>query len=164
MVGYRVKQFYSGLVAKVDDQDVIFLRTYLSEEEIQLFYKLAVYEQKHCVRVAREVKKLQEEQNIKSDLLVKAAILHDIGKVENRLNIFEKSLLVVLHKLTNGKMRFMSKSKAVDTFYNHPDKGYEVLKKYGYDEKLLYLIKNHHNYSIYGDKELNILIKSDNNN
>lgn len=164
MIKYRVRQFYSGLMAKIDDQDIMFLKTYLSEEEIQLFCKLAEYEQKHSIKVAMEAKNLQEKQHIKSDILVKAALLHDIGKIENKINIVEESALVVLNKLSNGKMRHLDNFKKIDIFYNHPDKGYNILKKYNYDERFLYLVKNHHNNSIYGDNELNILIKSDNNN
>jgi hypothetical protein len=39
-----------------------------------------------------------------------------------------------------------------------------MLKKFGYDERLLYLIKNHHNDNIIGDKELDMLKKCDNMN
>lgn len=161
---YRVKQFYSALTAKIGENEKAFLNTYLNYNELQLFYRLAVYEQKHSINVAVYAKKLQETRNIKSDIIVKAALLHDIGKIEKRLNVIEKSILVLLNKFTKGRIRYISNSKCIDTYYNHPEKGYSILKKYNVDERVLYLVRNHHNKNIKDNKELNILIESDNNN
>ena len=40
--------------------------------------------------------------------------LHDIGKGEHSLNIFEKSTLVILNKITNGKLRRLDNIKNID--------------------------------------------------
>jgi len=161
---YRIKQFYWSITAKLDDEDIDFIHKYLNEEERKLFGRLIEYEQKHSIKVARDVIKESKERGINSRLLIKAAILHDIGKITNRLNIVDKSAIVLLDKFTKGKLKKAKGIKRIETYYNHGEKGVDVLKPYGYDERLLYLIKNHHNNLITGDIELDILRKCDNNN
>ena len=53
---YRVKQFYRSIIAKLNDEDLDFLKTYLEIHELQLFNQLPTYDQKHCVNVAKDVK------------------------------------------------------------------------------------------------------------
>jgi putative nucleotidyltransferase with HDIG domain len=89
-----------------------------------------------------------------------AALLHDIGKIEGKLNLIDKSILVVLDRITKGKIKEFKNLKKVDIYYNHPDKGYNILKNFDYNDRFLYLIRNHHNKSI-KDKELEVLIKCD---
>ena len=42
--------------------------------------------------------------------------------------------------------------------------GSDLLKDYGLSERTLFLIRNHHNHEIKGDRELDILIKCDSRN
>lgn len=161
---YRIKQFYWSITARLNEEDVDFINKYLNEEEIKLFIMLVVYEQKHSIKVARDVIKECNQRGINPNMLMKAALLHDIGKITNRLNIVDKSAIVLLDKLTRGKLKKAKGIKKIEIYYNHGEKGVEVLKPYGYNDRLLYLIKNHHNNLIVGDIELDILKKCDNNN
>ncbi|MFU0824548.1 HDIG domain-containing metalloprotein [Clostridium sp.] len=157
---YRIKQFLWGITAKVSLEDIKFVKEYLNNDELNLFIKLAVYDQAHCIRTAKEVKRIYSEKKMSNDLLVKAALLHDIGKIEGKLNLIDKSILVVLDRITKGKIKEFKNLKKVDIYYNHPDKGYNILKNFDYNDRFLYLIRNHHNKSI-KDKELEVLIKCD---
>ncbi len=74
--------------------------------------------------------------------------LHDIGKIYNSMNPIDKSIMVIMHKITNGKIKAYKKIKNVNVYYNHGDIGYNLLKKYGYDDRFLFLVKNHHNNNI----------------
>ena len=161
---YRIKQFYWSITVKLDEEDIAFIHQYLNEEERKLFSRLIEYEQKHSINVARDVIKECKESRIEANRLIKAALLHDIGKITNRLNVVDKSVIVLLDKFTRGKLKKAKGIKKIDIYYNHGAKGVEVLKPYGYDDRLLYLIKNHHNNLITGDIELDILRKCDNNN
>jgi len=161
---YRIKQFYWCITAKLDDEDIKFVNKYLNEEERKLFSMLIEYEQKHSIKVTRDVIKECEKRNIESKELIKAALLHDIGKITNRLTIIDKSAIVLLDKFTKGKLKKAKGIKKIEVYYNHGEKGVKLLMPYGYDERLLYLIKNHHNNLIAGDIELDILRKCDNNN
>ncbi len=157
---YRIKQFYWAITSTISLKDKDFLKKYLNENEINLFNKLAVYEQKHCIKTAQDIKKIYST----NEILIKAALLHDIGKVSKPLNLLEKSFVVVLGHLFKNKIRRYENIKIIDSYYNHGENGYKILKGYGYDERFLYLVKNHHNNDIIGDNELNILKQYDNQN
>lgn len=161
---HRIKQFYWSINSKIEDNDKRFIKKYLSREELELFNKLSKSEQKHSVKVAYDVKKICKEKRLNSNLLIKAALLHDIGKTFKKLNVIDKSLLVMANRITKGSIRKLSKIKKVNVYYNHGKIGCDILKKYGYKKELLYLIENHHNLKIEGNKELEILRECDEKN
>jgi putative nucleotidyltransferase with HDIG domain len=162
---YRVKQFYWSITCKIDLKDLELINKYLDDNEKKLFNNLSTYEQKHSLNVAREVIEVCKKNRIYNESLIKASILHDIGKVHKRLNPIEKSLLVMLDNISKGKLRKYKNINRIDVYYNHGDKGYNILKNTGrYDERFLYLIKNHHSNFIIGDKELDILRTCDSKN
>lgn len=162
---YRIKQFYWALNCKIDEEDIKFIDKYLNSTERKLFRSLAKYEQKHCINVAQSISNAYEYKNKEDEIFIKAALLHDIGKVYKKLNVIEKSLMVMLDSITKGKIKKFDNIDKINVYYNHPDKGYEILKNSGdYDEKFLYLVKNHHNDNIIGDKKLDILKKCDSKN
>lgn len=160
-INMRIKQFYYYVNCKLTNEDKNFIDSYLNIEERNLFYKLSQQEQVHCVRVAKDVKNTYKQSNI---ILMKAALLHDIGKIERKLNVMDKSLLVLLDKLSKGKMNRFCNVKAIDIYYNHGKRGCNILSKNHEDGRLLYLVENHHNEEIEDDIELSILKMCDNRN
>ncbi|WP_035293171.1 HD domain-containing protein [Clostridium sp. KNHs214] len=161
----RVKQFFLYFNYKIDKDDKNFVYKYLNKEQIELFQKLKVYEQKHCINVARDLVKQCEKLNINyGEQLIIAALLHDIGKIECGLNLIDKSALVILDKISKGRIKKYEKNKKIDMYYNHPEKGYNILKKLGEKNRILFLVKNHHNNDISNDLELNILKECDEKN
>ena len=161
---YRVKQFYWSMVSKLNDEDIDFIKSYLETYELQLFHQLPTYDQKHCINVARDVKSTCNQRNLQSKDLIKVALLHDIGKIYNSMNPIDKSIMVIMHNITNGKIKAYKNIKNVNIYYNHGDIGYNLLRKYGYDDRFLFLVKNHHNNSIINDKELELLKECDDRN
>ncbi|MGV8981527.1 HDIG domain-containing metalloprotein [Clostridium sp.] len=167
---YRVKQFYWSMFSKINSEDLDFIKMYLETYELQLFNQLPVYEQKHCMNVARDVILTCNQRNLQCKDLIKVALLHDIGKIYNSMNPIDKSIMVIMHKITKGKIRAYKKSKNVNMYYNHGDIGYNLLRKHGYDDRFLFLVKNHHNNNITEIieldllNELNLLKECDNRN
>ncbi|MGH4117202.1 HDIG domain-containing metalloprotein [Clostridium sp.] len=161
---YRVKQFYLSMISKINDEDINFLKIYLESYELQLFHQLPTYEQKHCINVARDVKTTSNQRHLESKTLIKVALLHDIGKIYNSMNPINKSIMVIMNNITNGKIRAYKKNRNVNIYYNHGDIGYNLLKKYGYDDRFLFLVKNHHNNNIVKDIELDLLKECDDRN
>lgn len=159
---YRVKQFFWGLTARVPKEDISLVNNYLNEKERKLFFKLPGNEQVHSIKVAREVIYESSKLEVKDISLVKAAFLHDIGKIDSGLNIFNKSVIVILNKLAPKLLLKLIKLKAVNTYYNHPEIAMGLLESE--DEKLKYYILNHHNYDIQGDKKLKIIQEADSKN
>lgn len=162
---YRIKQFINAITAKITNEDMDFVHKYLTQEEIKLFEKLSVSEQKHCIMVAIDIKEACKEESLNEKRMIKVALLHDIGKIKVRLTPIDKSVFVLLNKFSNGRLKNFDNIKKINVFYNHGKLGYELLKKYNYDEEFLELIKNHHSEETEeNNKELNILKKFDDKN
>lgn len=162
---YRVKQFFWSITSIVSENDEEFIKNYLNIEEIKLFSKLTISDQKHSINTAYAVKKACIGiSKVNSKLLIKTALLHDIGKITCNSNAIIKSLLVLGDLLTSGKMKKFNNINCIDVYYNHGNIGYTILKELKCDDKMLYLIKNHHDYKIKGNIEMNLLRKYDNRN
>jgi putative nucleotidyltransferase with HDIG domain len=163
---YRIKQFIWFIFSKVKEEDIEFIQKYLNREQLSLFQRLSKAEQKHSIRVARrmklecenyEKKGWLDNDKINENRLISVALMHDIGKVHKTLNVIDKSLMVIFDKLTKGGVRKLKRIKKIDVYYNHAEKGAAMLMEYNFDKRALFLVKNHHNSDIIGDRELDIL-------
>lgn len=166
MIFYRVKQFWWAIICNFKQLDEEYVNKYLEGHEKELFDKLKIGDKHHCVRVSKDSLEIYEKikENLDEHQLAKAALLHDIGKVERPLNFIEKSIVVLLHKFTKGKIRRYEKIKILDIYYNHPKKGVEMLQNYGYNDEFLQVIGNHHDKRHTNNIMLNIVKESDNKN
>ncbi len=163
---HRVKQFYWAITSYFRKTDEEYINKFLSKDEKLLFYKLKRGEQQHSIRVCKNaIKILNEKQyNIDGEIIGKAALLHDVGKGEHNLNVMEKSIMVILNKMTNGKIKKYDNIKSIDIYYNHGEKGAKLLQSINsYDDKFLDVIKYHHmNNSMNNNELLDIIKESDN--
>ena len=113
---YRVKQFLWAIVSHFKEVDYKYVDKFLDSKEKELFNKLKHNEKHHSIRVCKDAINILREKNIEIDdkKIAKLSLLHDIGKGEHSLNIFEKSTLVILNKITNGKLRRLDNIKNID--------------------------------------------------
>ncbi|SHF39829.1 MULTISPECIES: hypothetical protein [Caloramator] len=155
---YRIKQFLWAIFAKLTDEDKKFIDFYLNDNEKVLFNKLKESEKVHSVKVAREVLQKSLEKDLYDISLVKAALLHDIGKIDSGLNVINKSVITILNKISPGILKKLYRIKPVYSYYNHPEIAITYLDNC--DDYIKFLIKNHHNYEI-DDKKLKILQEVD---
>ncbi|SQC01690.1 HD domain-containing protein [Clostridium tetanomorphum] len=104
---YRIKQFYIYIKDKMEYSDEKFIDKHLNNYEKRLFNRLSMKDQKHCVRVAYDVEKIciNHKGDIDTNKLIKAALLHDIGKIEFGLNVLDKSILVIWIIYQVGKLK-----------------------------------------------------------
>lgn len=163
---YRLKQFMWVITAPLKKVDQNILNRYLNEEELSLFKKLKVSEQQHCIRVCKDALiESDYRNNIDKNKMAKIALLHDIGKIETRLSVIDKSIIVILDKITKGNLKKYSVLKKVDIYYNHPQKSSNILRSINrYDYELLEAIENHHNKEFGDNYYLEIIKKCDDNN
>ena len=164
----RIRQFYINATDKMTDSDYEYVESILSNKELSLFNKMLKSEQKHSVRVAKDIESMIEyividdPEIVKNkDLLIKAGLLHDIGKSKVKINIFEKSIIVILNKITKSKLRKIN-NKKIDCYYNHGYYSYEYLKGIIKNEMILNIVKNHHTVS--NDKCIEFFKKIDDRN
>lgn len=162
---YRVKQFVWALKSLSEDIDTEYVNRFLNKREKDLFNKLKKTDKHHCIRVSKEAVNLSKGKEINLNRVAKVALLHDIGKGEYGLNVIEKSVLVILNKMTKGKLKKYDSIKAIDSYYNHAEKGANLLKSFNtYDKEFLDTIRYHHSNKIQGNKLLEIIKESDNRN
>lgn len=161
---YRLKQFIWAVNSIFKDIDQKLLDKYLIKDEKDIFNKLSKSEKHHSIRVCIKALNLQKDLNIKVDInkLAKVALLHDVGKISKRLNLIDKSILVILNKASKGKMKRYNYIRKVDVFYNHGRKSSNILSKINkYDKEFLEAIENHHHDNIKDNIYLNILKQCD---
>lgn len=138
---YRIGQFIKAVTAKVTTEDLNFVKQYLNEKELELFFKLKLYEQRHCIDVANQLRIM----TLEDAEMIKLGLLHDIGKIRYPLHPIEKSVIVVLDRLTAGRIKKYNKYKIVKCYYEHPQIGYDLLQTLGtYEEGFLKLVQKHH--------------------
>lgn len=175
---YRIKQAIWAISSNFKEIDYTYINKYLDKNEIILFNKLKRSEKYHCIRVCYDCLRTNSENKLNIDevVLAKLALLHDIGKIDYGLNLIEKSILVILNKITKGALKNFSNFKSVDVYYNHGLKGKNILLREQkknllsnlYNDEFLNAIENHHkntNDKIFNNNILlKILLEADNIN
>lgn len=165
---YRFKQFIWGFESYFKGINTHYIDTFLNDSEKELFNKLKHNEKYHCIRVCKDAIDIARYKgnNIDINRVAKAALLHDVGKSEYSLSLFEKSALVVLNKITKGKLKNYNNIRSVDIYYNHAEKGANILKEFKvYDKEFLDSVRYHHyNENIMENELLQIIKESDDKN
>ncbi len=89
---YRIKQFYWVVSARpLSERDRQRIGHILSPAEIDLFNRYSLSDQNHAVRVLTAI----QASGHHHPALLKAALLHDIGKTKLRLTVWDRSLNVL---------------------------------------------------------------------
>lgn len=162
---YRVKQFIWAIKSLFQEVDNDYVNKLLDKREKRLFNKLKKSDKQHCIRVSKDAVILSKDKGLNAKRVAKVALLHDIGKAEYRINIVEKSILVILNKLSKGNLKKFDNIKSVDAYYNHAEKGANVLKQFNiYDKEFLDTVRYHHNKNVVGSKLLEVIREIDDRN
>ena len=165
MAIYRVKQFVWAITSKFRPIDKKLVDRYLNKEEKKLFNQLRVSDRQHCIRVCNDALEKCKHEDIDKNKLAKIALLHDLGKISSSLNIIDKSVIVILNKITKGKLKKYNLNRKVDTYYNHPKKSVDLLKDiHEYDNEFLEAIEKHHYKEVGSNLYLKIVKECDDNN
>ncbi|MGB9585833.1 MAG: HD domain-containing protein [Anaerolineales bacterium] len=171
---YRVWQFWNSLVTKPSQDDLAQVRQVLPPELNALFLQLSPYEQVHSIRVMRF---LEKEGQSDVDLL-RAALLHDIGKTVYRLSRWERIWIVLVKaygKISYNKYKNIPKSdiwkyawwqRALVMAENHAQWGADLLEQYHAHQRLIWLVKHHQDEVLsenweWGKKQLENLRRAD---
>ncbi|WP_414698531.1 HDIG domain-containing metalloprotein [Peptacetobacter sp. AB845] len=184
MLPKRVRQFIMNLTDRINEDDYKYVESKLNKKEYEIFNAISKSEQKHSVRVAKEIENIIDELkkgnnfeggytltngeildketifSAKEDLikneemLIKVGLLHDVGKSRQKINIIDKSIIVILNKLTSGKLRNINLKK-IQCYYNHSEYSYEILKEINVNNVFLEVVRNHHNEYYSGKKHSN---------
>lgn len=160
-IRYRLGQGIRHLINQPDPAVDAALQELVCPEQWKLLKRLAPADRVHLFTVHRELVR-QGYQN--ADLL-NAAILHDVGKADDRsrvtlphrvinvlLNKFAPSLTPSLTRQNGGWI-----SHGMYLTLNHPELGAELVRLTGASERTCWLIEHHTDGTIRDDAELDAL-------
>lgn len=150
----RIHQFYTAVQAAVRAEDKVFLKKYLSEQEQVLFAEMGLPEQRHCLDVAYTAIQLASGlPGIDNGLLLRCALLHDVGKKKGDIPVLYKVLTVLANHFFPRKSRELARQSVADErrdfrhalyiYYYHGELGREKLLAMHLSE-LAEIVGKHH--------------------
>jgi len=169
----RVKQVMAALTAKIRPEDRIFVRQYLYAGEETLFWAMNLPDQRHALNVAYTAQKLgSKHKDIDRNLLIKCALLHDVGKIKGDVSTIDKVMTVIGHTVAPnwakqwGRLGRGSKlancRHAFYIYFHHAKRSAAMLKTIGASPRMIEIVSKHHEAPADGDPlELVLLRKSD---
>lgn len=178
----RSRQFWLALTAKMTpDGHELAVRS-LNETEQNLFYQMDIAIQQHCVNVANTMEKIIADQaktaapanqpGTDRELLLKAALLHDIGKISGQFTVLDRVWYVLVRKVSRRLAKKIAKrgkgvwpARMRNAFYvhvQHSKLGAELAAQNNLPKELVALIRHHHDSPLPTDSlELRLLRQAD---
>jgi hypothetical protein len=153
---YRSRQFWRALTARPTSRGIEITKCLLSESEWLLFAQMQLSEQAHAIRM---LERLQADGETNNDLL-KAALLHDVGKSCCPLRIWERVLIVIGKKLFPKYVKIWGQGdcsgwrRAFTVAQQHPVWGAKLAEESGASEMAVYLIRHHQDKVSKDDKSI----------
>ena len=142
---YRASQTFRILLAKPGSEDLALAEEHLPPPLTELFDQMSPADQAHGLRVLRSLLARGEgDPN-----LLAAALLHDVGKSQVQLQLWERILIVLASWLTPGRSRRWGEGKLTSwrrpfvIALHHPTWGAEMIRQAGGSEKLVTLVLRH---------------------
>jgi hypothetical protein len=143
---YRLRQGMLDILAFARQVDTVLVKQYLSLAQFTLFSRMTKSEQLHSINVLRTVLRMGDTPH---DLAV-ACLLHDVGKSRHALSVLERTIVVVVAKLTPRLERKLSALERFDWLHApfvvrryHPRWSGEMLKAVGSTERAIWLATHH---------------------
>ncbi|NQU16817.1 MAG: HDIG domain-containing protein [Candidatus Saganbacteria bacterium] len=172
---YRFRQFLFAMSASMNDVDWHLVGRYLNIDEMALFKRLPSFEQKHCVVVAEKIEELiHGRHDVDERKAIKLGLLHDIGKIEGHLLIFQKSILTIIRFLLRPLYDFLAdrgedknSSRIFRKFYIHKHHGAigaELLEKLGEDREIVICTRLHDFPTKHDSMYMKLLAEADSTN
>ena len=167
-----ITQFWRAVTAQIKPEDQDYLKRHLPLAGRELFNAMAVCDQRHALNVAYTVEKLAAKKNIDRELLIRCALLHDVGRVRGDMDIDGKVLAVLLHKffpqLAKKFACCRKKSwypiRVMFVYYHHPWLGRQKLKRVGLTDEAEIICHHHDRRDKISSPLLDLLRQADNLN
>lgn len=169
----RIKQVVSALTAHISLADREFVKQYLDQKEANFFWQMNLPDQRHALNVAYTALELAaDNEDVDQTLLLKCALLHDIGKVKGDVSTADKIITVILDTLIprwakswgrlgrGGKVANLR--HAMYIYYHHAARGAAMLKDAGISGQVTEIVARHHEAPSAGEPpELRLLRTAD---
>ncbi len=153
VIARTTRAFLPGLAEPDDD----FARQYLSGSEYVLYAKMDVRDRDHACEVTKTLLKAHPEA---SSELIRAALLHDVGKSGSSYRPWQR---IAVHLYTPQNIpaspRYHGLKGAWQRHLHHSYYGAELIRKHGGDDRVADLVARHHDPQ--GDGEAALLKRVD---
>jgi len=163
----RIKQVISALTAEIDEEDKNFIEKHLNQREQTLFWAMNLPDQRHSLNVAYTAIDLAKGMSdIDEVMLIKASLLHDVGKVYGDVSTFDKIVTVIADKFVptwSKKWAKLGQGNKLDNlrhafyiYFHHAKRSEAKLQAIGLIE-LAVLVSKHHKAPA-GDDPLELIL------
>jgi len=142
---YRTRQFLRSVTARVDPAQRERVETLLPVRLSALFYRMDARDQAHSLRVLREL----QGRGVQDIDLLRAALLHDVGKSRCPISPFERALVVLANRAVPGLVIRLGQRpargplRAFVAAAGHPAWGAAMVEAAGGSERLAALVRFH---------------------
>jgi hypothetical protein len=152
---HEIKQFCAALSAKIYAQDEELLCKYLNHNEKQLFLRQRIFIQRHAFDTAHRILGyIEGTESINNNLIMKAALLHDVGKSYVFLPFWVAPVSVLIKKFFHRLLPLLTNKgshhnspllwKYFYTYEFHPEIGEKMLSELAVEKEVLMLVRQHH--------------------
>jgi HD domain len=137
----RLFRALSPAQARPDD---VWAAQQLPKPELEVYQRMDPRDREHAVRVAKKLLELHPQA---SSEVVRAALLHDCGKLVRPYNLLERVIVGLIapegprSSQTSNGLQAMT---ALDVRNNHPAIGAKLILEAGGDSRVAELVRNHH--------------------
>ena len=132
--------------------------------EYALYSRMDARDREHAVRVAQKLLELHPNA---SDVLVRAALLHDCGKLLRRYVWLERIAVGLVQRPIASSSSPLREDWHAQTYSAleirllHPLLGAALIRQAGGDERVAEIVERHHNSRAYGDADAMLIHEVD---
>ena len=165
---YRAGQFFRGFHARLTPNEIAVVRSLLSPAELRMFLALDPRDRRHSYDVLHWLQVTAGSRK-PSEVLLKAALLHDVGK--GRLRVWDRIAFVLLEHVSTRFVEMLGSAqeapkglrwrRALWRLRHHAELGARVLGEVDADPRVITLVAGHSRGDSGGDDELRRLIEAD---
>lgn len=145
---YRVKQFIAAVRASISPEEHATVAELLTPAEQKLFYAMPLYDQRHCFDVFETLRRAR----IDDQLLLRAALFHDCGKVDDdgRPMLLHWYIVVSLLKQLTPRLYFSLAAsgrgplRALRVYAEHAWRGSRMALAAGSPPEIVEAIRHYH--------------------
>jgi putative nucleotidyltransferase with HDIG domain len=150
-----LKCFWGMFNKRLSPEELKIIDCFLDDAGKLLFFQMNRVDQHHAIAVAQAVLcGPWQYQQVDLEILIKAALLHDIGKVEGDLNFWSRMAAGAARRLKPGFREKYARTTR-DNFWSkfgygfyvdltHPRRGSYMARALGIEVEVVRLIRQHH--------------------
>jgi len=171
----RVRQFWRAVRAEVKAEELDFMRAHVPEQVWPFFLDMHPADQRHALNVAHTALKLAAGESageVDRELLLRCALLHDIGRQRGSMDVWGKVLAVLAdkwlpeelwqkHSRPEAKNLREKPGHALYVYREHPRLGADMLVSVGLSAEAEIILHHHEPFCEGEPAELTLLRRAD---